>query len=85
MAKTKRKVIKTFEVTNLFLLNGGNGIIFLEIPVGEHTGSQATFEYVNTLNLEDLLYCKTLTVINSHNKNDKDYIFEYKHNELLTL
>lgn len=85
MRKTKHKVVETFEVTNMFLLNGRDGVIFLEIPVGEHTGSQATFEYVNTLELEDLLYSKTLTIVNSHNKNDKDYIFEYKHNELLTL
>ncbi|MED3037261.1 hypothetical protein CBR56_07725 [Bacillus thuringiensis] len=81
MAKTKRKVINTFEVANLFLLNGGNGIIFLEIPSNESTGSQATFDYVNTLNLEDLHYCKTLTIINSRDKSDQDYIFNYKHNE----
>ncbi|MDM5432362.1 hypothetical protein QUG28_06205 [Bacillus hominis] len=82
MRKAKHKVVEAFEVTNVFSLNGKDGVIFLEIPPNESAGSQATFEYVNTLKLEDLLYCKTLTIMNSHNKNDQDYIFNYKHNEI---
>ncbi|MDX9635980.1 MULTISPECIES: hypothetical protein [Bacillus] len=81
MRKTKSKAVNTFEVTNLFLLNNSNGIIFLEIPPTESAGSQATFEYVNALDLEDLFYSKTLTIINSRDKNDQDHIFNYKHNE----
>ncbi|MGR5867821.1 hypothetical protein ACT7C6_11875 [Bacillus paranthracis] len=80
MAK-KIKQVTEYAVSSFFLLNGKNGIIFIEIPPTENAGSQNTFKFINTIEEADMQFCKTLTVINSHDKHDQDYIYSYKHNE----